>query len=96
MNERLVLDVSALPKFAFGHKGLIWWGTIGFMVIEGSMFVIALIVYFYLRLRVDVWPPSLPDPNLGVGTANLVLVLASCLPNAPIDAIMLKSVNCSG
>jgi cytochrome c oxidase subunit I+III len=82
MSTRVALDVSALPKFAFGHKGLIWWGTVGFMVIEGSMFVMALIVYFYLRLRVDVWPPSLPDPNLGFGTANLVLVIVSCLPNA--------------
>jgi len=50
MSSRPVIDVSPLPKFAFGHKGLIWWGTTGFMVIEGSMFVMALIVYFYLRL----------------------------------------------
>jgi len=82
MTTRTVIDVSALPKFAFGHKGLIWWGTAGFMVIEGSMFVMALIVYFYLRLKVDQWPPSLPNPNIGFATANLLLVLASCVPNA--------------
>jgi len=82
MSERLVLDVSPLPKFAFGHKGLIWWGTVGYMVIEGSMFVMGLIVYFYLRLKVDAWPPSLPDPQIGFATANLCVVLASCLPNA--------------
>ena len=82
MNERLVLDVAPLPKFAFGHKGLIWWGTVGFMVIEGSMFVMALIVYFYLRLKVDAWPPSLPNPDIGFATANLAVVLVSCVPNA--------------
>ena len=48
---RRTLDVSALPNHAFGHQGLIWWGTVGFMVIEGSMFVIGLVVYFYLRLK---------------------------------------------
>jgi heme/copper-type cytochrome/quinol oxidase subunit 3 len=78
----MVLDVAPLPKFAFGHKGLIWWGTVGFMVIEGSMFVMVIIVYFYLRLKVPNWPPSLPNPNVGMATANLLLVLASCLPNA--------------
>ena len=41
------VDVSELSEYAFGHQGLIWWGTIGFMVIEGSMFVMALITYSY-------------------------------------------------
>lgn len=80
--RRRTLDVSALPSNAFGHEGLVWWGTVGFMVIEGSMFVIVIIAYFYLRLRVQQWPPGLPDPSLGVGTANLLLVIASALPNA--------------
>ena len=82
MSERLVLDVSPLPKFAFGHKGLVWWGTLGFMVIEGSMFVMALIVYFYLRLKVETWPPSLPNPDIGFATANLLVILVSIIPNA--------------
>jgi heme/copper-type cytochrome/quinol oxidase subunit 3 len=81
--QRRVLDVSMLPDTGeFGHHGLIWWGTVGFMVIEGSMFAIVLVAYFYLRLKVADWPPSLPDPDLTVGTANLLLVLVSCLPNA--------------
>jgi heme/copper-type cytochrome/quinol oxidase subunit 3 len=82
MSQRRVLDVSTLPESAFGHQGLVWWGTVGFMVIEGSIFVIALIVYFYLRLRVDAWPPSLPDPDPTFGTANLILVLISIVPAA--------------
>ena len=82
MSSRRVVDVSALPNSAFGHQGLLWWGTVGFMVIEGSMFVIAIIVYFYLRLKVEAWPPSLPDPNPVYGTANLLLVLVSLVPAA--------------
>jgi heme/copper-type cytochrome/quinol oxidase subunit 3 len=84
--SRRVLDVAALPTGAYGHQGLVWWGTVGFMVIEGSMFVIAIIVYFYLRLKVHDWPPSLADPSLGPGTANLLLVLVSCVPNALVKA----------
>lgn len=80
MNRR-VLDVAALPDHAFGHKGLIWWGTLGFMVIEGSMLLLHLVTYFYLRTRVPEWPPSLANPSLTFGTANTVLMLASLLPN---------------
>jgi heme/copper-type cytochrome/quinol oxidase subunit 3 len=75
-----VLDVSRLPRTVFGHQGLIWWGTTGFMVIEGSVFVIVVVVYFYLRLQVADWPPSLPNPDLRYGTANLVTVLVSLVP----------------
>jgi heme/copper-type cytochrome/quinol oxidase subunit 3 len=34
-----------------------------------------------LRLKVAEWPPSLPNPGLTFGTANLILVLVSCVPN---------------
>ena len=79
-DTRRALDVSALPDYAFGNAGLVWWGTVGFMIIEGSMFVIGLVVYFYLRIQVRDWPPSLPNPDLGYGTANLALVLVSLVP----------------
>jgi heme/copper-type cytochrome/quinol oxidase subunit 3 len=75
------IDVSELPTFAFGHQGLIWWGSLGFMVIEGSMFLIVFVVYFYLRLKVEQWPPSLPDPDYFYGTVNTVVLLASLVPN---------------
>jgi heme/copper-type cytochrome/quinol oxidase subunit 3 len=46
------------------------------------MFVMVILVYFYLRLKVSEWPPSLPNPDLFYGTANLVLVIVSLLPAA--------------
>lgn len=80
--SRRTVDVAALPGHAFGHQGLIWWGTLGFMVIEASMFVVAIVAYFYLRLRVSDWPPSLSDPDIGPGTVNLVIAIAGCMPAA--------------
>jgi heme/copper-type cytochrome/quinol oxidase subunit 3 len=79
-DARRVLDVGVLPRTAFGHQALIWWGEAGFMVIEGSMFVIVLIVYFYLRLQVRDWPPSNENPLLLYGTVNLLLVFVSMIP----------------
>jgi cytochrome c oxidase subunit I+III len=75
------LDVAALPDHRFGHKGLIWWGTVSFMVIEGTMFVTVLVTYFYLKLRVSEWPPSVPEPDLLFGTLNTAIMIASCVPN---------------
>jgi hypothetical protein len=83
------VDAAALPDHAFGHRGLIWWGTVGFMVIEGSMFVIALVTYFYLRLQSSEWPPSLPNPDIGPGLPESApgccrLPVGRCTP--PISA----------
>jgi heme/copper-type cytochrome/quinol oxidase subunit 3 len=80
-SERRVLDVSTLPDYAFGHQGLIWWGTIGFMVIEGSMFVMVLVAYYFLRTRSTEWPPSAPNPELMWATVNTVLLFVSLIPN---------------
>lgn len=79
-DSQRTIDVAALPDYAFGHEGVIWWGTTGFMLIEGALFAMALVVYFYLRLRVDEWPPGLANPDPRFGTLNLALVLASVLP----------------
>ena len=78
---RRVLDVAALPDYAFGHSGLIWWGTLGFMVIEGSMLLLVLLTYFVLRTRVPEWPPSLPNPDVTLGTLNTLVLLVSLVPN---------------
>jgi len=80
--RRRVLDVSALPDYAFGHQGLIWWGTVGFMVIEGSLFIMSLVTYFVFRTRVDEWPPAQPNPDATLATVNTLVLLVSLLPNA--------------
>jgi heme/copper-type cytochrome/quinol oxidase subunit 3 len=79
--RRRALDVAQLPEYAFGHQGLIWWGTLGFMVIEASMFVMVIISYFVLRTRVPEWPPSAPNPGVTLGTVNTLVLLVSLIPN---------------
>ena len=75
------LDVVALPSFAFGSGSLMWWGTLGLMAIEGTVFALAIVTYFYLRGRATVWPLNEQPPALIWGTANTLLLLASLWPN---------------
>jgi heme/copper-type cytochrome/quinol oxidase subunit 3 len=82
VNDRsLTLDVSTLPRIAFGPKGLIWWGTTGLMVIETTAFVMLWVTYFYVRGRVPDWPPGVRPPELRWGTIQLVILLLSFVPN---------------
>lgn len=75
------IDVGRLPTFAYGHRSLMWWGTVSLMIVEGTVFVMAIASYFYLRTRVGEWPPSAPSPAVWAGIVNTVLMLASAVPN---------------
>jgi heme/copper-type cytochrome/quinol oxidase subunit 3 len=75
------LDVSELPSFAFSHRALTWWATAGMMVIEGVVFGLAIMTYFYLRSHSVTWPMSRPPPELRWGTVNALVLLVSLVPN---------------
>lgn len=79
---RRELNVSDLPTVVFGHRSLIWLGTIGMMMIEATAFALVIASYFYLRTRSNGWPPGLLPPKLTFGTANTLLFLVSLVPNA--------------
>jgi cytochrome c oxidase subunit 3 len=81
MSSRRAIDVSKLPTVVFGWRSLIWWGTIGMMMIEGTMFGIVLATYFYLRTRSIQWPPETFPPKLVYGTLNTIIFLLSAFPN---------------
>jgi cytochrome c oxidase subunit 3 len=81
MSARPSIDVSGLPTFAFGHRPLTWWCTISLIMMEGGMFVVLFGAYFFLRTPVPQWPPGVGYPQPFWGTVNLVLILASCVPN---------------
>lgn len=74
-------DARALPSYAFGSSSLMWWGTVGVAAIEGTVFALAIMMFFYVRTRVDSWPPSVPPPALLWGTLNTVILIASLVPN---------------
>ena len=75
------LDVADLPSFAFSHRSLMWWGTAGMMAIEGTVFALAVVVYFYLRVHSTTWPMASAPPELRWGTLNTLILLASLIPN---------------
>ena len=78
---RVVADVSQLPDVTFGPRSTPWWGTIGFMVTEGLTLIICAFAYLYLRKNFYHYPPEgtrLPD--LGIPTAQLVVMLISVVP----------------
>lgn len=81
MNERAAIDVSPLPTFAFGHRSTLWWGTMGIIAIEGTMFALLCATYLYLRWRVPDWPPGVAEPALLWGSLQAVVLLASLVPN---------------
>ena len=75
------IDVSMLPSFAFSHRGPMWWATMGMLVIEGTVFALLLVSYFYLRSLSSSWPMSALPPDLFWGTLNTLILLVSAIPN---------------
>lgn len=81
MNYERTLDVSRLAPGAYGHRSILWWGTLGIVMIETMAFALAIGSYFFLRARVTHWPPhSLPPEHLW-GAVNTFVLIASCVPN---------------
>ena len=81
MRERPALDVAELPTVVFGSRAPLWWGVVGIMAIEGTMFAILAASYFYLRGGASVWPPpGVIHPGLGLTTLNLAILLGSLVP----------------
>lgn len=76
-----VLNVADLPSFGFGHRSPMWWGTMGLIAIEGTVFVLSILSYFYLYSRSPTWPMSTPAPSLFWGTLNTLILVASSVPN---------------
>ena len=75
------LDVHQLPTYAHGHGSLMWWSTLGLMLIEGTVFGIGVLMYFYLRGISVTWPIGAPPPGVFWGTLNTLVLLGSLLPN---------------
>lgn len=76
-----LLDVSTLPSHRFSHHSPMWWGTLGMMAIEGTVFALTVMCYFFLRSHSNTWPMTALPPDLLWGTAALVLMILSAIPN---------------
>ncbi|MGO4440939.1 cytochrome c oxidase subunit 3 [Rhizobium sp. RAF56] len=81
MTTRPALDVSHLPLHGLGTASLSWWGTLAFMLIEGSGFALGIAVYLYLASVAQHWPTDAPPPDLLPGTVLTAILIASVIPN---------------
>ena len=80
MSERIVGDLSRLPAAGFRTHGLWFWAAMAFMLMEGVAFALAAATYLYLMNGAGRWPLADRAPDLGWGTAQTVLLLASLAP----------------
>ena len=78
-------DVRDLPDYSFGPTALGFWGVLGFMLVEGAAFVLALGAYFYLLPNETRWPPTAPPPPLLWSTVLTVVLVLTELPNTWLD-----------
>ena len=75
MKQRPALDLSKLPLHGSGTASLTWWGTLAFMLLEGTGFALVIAIYLYLESLAPEWPLGARPPNLVPGT--LVRVVSS-------------------
>jgi heme/copper-type cytochrome/quinol oxidase subunit 3 len=84
MKERIVTDLSRLSMHGKGSASLTWWGTCGFMLIEGAGFALVIAIYLYLLSLAPAWPINSAPPELGPGIMVTAILVASLVPNALI------------
>ena len=83
MTQRLrgVMDLRGLPDVVFGPRDIMWWGTLGFVLIEGFTLVLCAVAYVYVTQNFATWPPqNTPLPSLVAPTVQVVVMLVSMLP----------------
>ena len=82
MKERIVaVDLSRLPLHGLGRASVTRWGTMAFMLIEGTGFALVIAVYLYLMSLASTWPINAPSPDLLPGTLVTLILVASLIPN---------------
>jgi len=81
VRERVVADLSLLPLHGRASASVTWWGTLAFMLIEGTGFALVLAIYLYLADIATEWPLGAPPPDLGPGSGTSVILIASLVPN---------------
>jgi heme/copper-type cytochrome/quinol oxidase subunit 3 len=81
----VVRDISGLPRFGFGPRTLTWWGTLAFMALEGTGFLLAAGAYLYLMTLAPKWPLNAPQPNHWPGTVVTLLLILSVPLNKLLD-----------
>jgi len=75
---RSTIDLRGLPDVVFGPRDIMWWGTLGFVIIEGFTLVLCAAAYVYVTQNFATWPPeNTPLPSVVAPTVQVVVMLAS-------------------
>lgn len=78
---RSTIDLRELPDVVFGPRDIMWWGTLGFVLIEGFTLVLCAAAYIYLTQNFSTWPPhNTPLPSLVAPSIQVVVMLVSLIP----------------
>jgi cytochrome c oxidase subunit 3 len=78
---RSAIDLRGLPDVVFGPRDIMWWGTLGFVLIEGFTLVLCAAAYVYVTQNFATWPPAnTPLPSVVAPTVQVVVMLVSLLP----------------
>jgi cytochrome c oxidase subunit III len=74
-----VLDISGLTPYSNWTRAPLWWGFIGLVTIEATVFASFIVSYFYLKTGASGgWPPApLDSPDLLLPTVNTAVLIAS-------------------
>jgi heme/copper-type cytochrome/quinol oxidase subunit 3 len=75
VKEDTVLDLTELPEHGLGTASPSWWGTLAFMLIEGTGFALSIVIYLYLMSLAPRWPLNAAAPDLLAGTTLTAVLL---------------------
>lgn len=81
MRKYVVANAEGLSPYNFSHQGPLWWGVVGLITIEATVFATLVSSYFYIRMDQPQWPPAgVGMPDLLLPTVNTLILFASILP----------------
>jgi cytochrome c oxidase subunit III len=81
MRERVALELGELPLHGRGSDSPTMWGTLAFMLLEGSAFALCIGIYLYLLVMAPAWPIGARPPRPWAGTIVTIILLVSLWPN---------------
>jgi cytochrome c oxidase subunit III len=71
-------DLPQLPVYVLGSKSVVWWGMVGLLAIESTVFLGLIAMYFWLKLVNPAFPPEgIARPDLLLPTINTFVLIAS-------------------
>ncbi len=89
-SRKFMGNLAHLDTHGYSHRSLTWWGMMGMIAVEGTVFVLACAAYLYLANHSLQWPPHKIAPDLLWGTVFTIVTLLSFLPNMWVHRVAEK------